>query len=530
MKHYIGVDVGSGSVRAGVFDANGRCVAHQSAPISRWRPRPGFVEQSSDEIWRQCVVAVRGAVERSAVEVASIRAIGFDATCSLVAVDREGRPVSISPDDDDRCNVIMWMDHRAVDEAREIAATGHPALDHVGGEVSPELELPKLLWMKRNRPDQFARADYYLDLADYMVFHATGVAELSACTLVCKWLYLAHEGRWPKDLLDQIGLDELYRQPYLEQRVLPLGSPAGTLAPAVAAELGLSPATVVATGIIDAHAGALGMLGESPEGRLAIIGGTSACHIALSAEPRFVPGVWGPYFGAVLPDAWINEGGQSAVGALIDYVLEESATWPELRAEAERQGVSHFDLLNQRVARLEAEERWPTRHLHLLGYHHGNRSPRADPSLRGMLSGLTLEQGLDELARRYLATLQSIAYGTLHIIEALEAQGHVIERLAICGGALKNPLWLRELADVTGRPIELPGEPETVMLGAAMLAAAAAGDFPSLREAARGMFSAGGTIEPRAETRGFHAAKYRVFHQLYLDQLHYRELMAECDG
>lgn len=535
--YYLGIDVGSASVRAGVFDARGCCLAQAAQGIAQYRPRAGFVEQSSDNIWSQCVTAVREAVKKAGIAGEAVRAIGFDATCSLVALGEKGAPVSVSPDNIDAHNIVMWMDHRAIDEAKEIAATGHQALAYIGGQVSPELELPKLLWLNRHRPDQFERAALFLDLADFMVARAVGdldsrdldgtrEPERSVCTQVCKWLYLAHEGRWPEDLLERLGLDELMSRPAMQGKIRAPGSRAGTLSPEAAEAMGLSSETVVATGLIDAHAGALGMLGDDPEGSLAVIAGTSACHIAFSHEPCFVPGVWGPYWGAVLPDGWINEGGQSAVGALIDHVIADSGAVEPLMAAAEAAEISHFELLNRRLDALEEESRDElTRHLHVLDYHHGNRSPLADASLTGMTSGLTLDRDIDALAVRYLATLQAVSLGTRHIVETLNEHGHAIKRLRLCGGALKNARWLKELSDATGLPIELPEERETVLLGSAMLAATACGDHPGLRQAAAAMSATARTIVPDMTRRDFFDAKYRVYRQMHQDQLRYRELM-----
>lgn len=535
--YYLGIDVGSASVRAGVFDAHGCCLAQAAQAIEQYRPRAGFVEQSSDNIWSQCVAAVREAVKKAGIDGEAVRAIGFDATCSLVALGEKGAPVSVSPDNDDAHNIVMWMDHRAIEEAREIADTGHPSLKYIGGQVSPELELPKLLWLNRQRPDQFERAALFLDLADFMVARAVGdldsrdldgthEPERSVCTQVCKWLYLAHEGRWPEDLLERLGLDELMSRPAMQGEIRAPGSLAGTLSPEAAEAMGLSSDTVVATGLIDAHAGALGMLGDDPEGSLAVIAGTSACHIAFSHEPCFVPGVWGPYWGAVLPDGWINEGGQSAVGALIDHVIADSGAVEPLMAAAEAAEISHFELLNRRLDALEEEGRDElTRHLHVLDYHHGNRSPLADASLTGMISGVTLDRDIDALAVRYLATLQAVSLGTRHIVETLNEHGHAIKRLRLCGGALKNARWLRELSDATGLAIELPEERETVLLGSAMLAATACGDHPGLRQAAAAMSATARTILPDVTRRDFFDAKYRVYRQMHADQLRYRELM-----
>jgi FGGY-family pentulose kinase len=523
------VDVGSGSVRAGLFNTSGELKAQAEHPIQQFMPRADYVEQSSDDIWLQVCRCVREVVTRAAVAPESVVGLGFDATCSLVALDADGRPSSVSPDGRDEQNIVMWMDHRAIAEARAINATGHEALRYVGGEVSPEMELPKLLWLKRHRPEQFERAGLFLDLADFLVYRAIEQPVRSLCTLGCKWNYLAHEQRWPRDLLETLGLAGLLAGDRVAGAIQAPGSFAGALSRQAASELGLTTATVVATGIIDAHAGALGVLGDDPEGSVAMIAGTSACHIAVSEDPCFVPGVWGPYWGAVFPDGWINEGGQSAFGALIDHVVRDSAAYGPLRDEAQAQGTSVYALLNDRVRALEASEAYPSRELHVLDYHHGNRSPRADPSLKGMMTGLTLGEDRDALARRYLATLQAVSYGTRHIIEAMNESGHAIRTIRLCGGLTSNDLWLRELADATGLNLEVPDQDEPVLLGAAMLGATASGDFTSLRAAAAALVGAGKTIAPRSEQADFHAAKYRVYKQLYEHQTAYRDVMAAFD-
>jgi ribulose kinase len=164
--------------------------------------------------------------------------------------------------------------------------------------------------------------------------------------------------------------------------------------------------------------------------------------------------------------------------------------------------------------------------LHVYPDFHGNRSPRANPSLRGMICGLRLSADIDDLAALYLATIQSIAYQVRHIIEEMNAQGYRIQTLIACGGGLKNEVFLREHADITGCNLVLPREPEAMLLGSALLGAVAAGVYPSIISAMRAMAAPGGQITPA--TRGvqlYHADKYCVYHRMYSDQLAYRELM-----
>lgn len=538
---YLGIDVGTGSARAGLFDAAGRMVGTGAHPIAIHRPEEDFVEQSSDDIWAACGAATRAALAEAGAAAADVAGVGFDATCSLVLLDGEDRPVTVSPDGDDRWNVIVWMDHRAVAQAERINALGHEVLRYVGGVISPEMETPKLCWLREKLPASFARAARFLDLADFLGYRATGADVRSLCTTVCKWTYLGHAQGWDEGYFRAVGLGELADEGFarIGRAVRPMGERVGGLSQRAAAELGLAPGTAVAVGIIDAHAGGLGLLGapldgaaptaETLEERVALIGGTSTCHMAVSREPKFIRGVWGPYFSAMVPGLWLTEGGQSATGALIDHTIASHARGAELAAEARREGTTPQALLNRRLEALAAGAAFPaelTRGLHVLPDHHGNRSPRADPSLRGMVSGLKLSDSLDQLALLYLATIQAIALGTRHILEAMNAEGYRIKTLFASGGDTKNPVFVREHADATGCRVVLPAEPEAVLLGAALLGAVAAGDQTSVLAAMGAMNRAGRVVEPAggAVARYFDA-KYRVFHRMHDDQLAYRSLM-----
>src|ERR1035437_9997065 len=190
-KFYLGIDVGTGSARAGVFTPRGRMLGHATEPIKLWRPAPDFAEHSSDDIWAACGRAVRGALKAAAAKPGDIAGIGFDATCSLVVLDARDRPVSVSPTAGPGLragraaqNVIVWMDHRAIPEAELINRTRHPVLRYVGGVISPEMQTPKLLWLKKNLPVTWKRAARFLDLPDFLTYRATGDDTRSLCTIV----------------------------------------------------------------------------------------------------------------------------------------------------------------------------------------------------------------------------------------------------------------------------------------------------------------------------------------------------------
>ncbi len=540
-KYIIGVDVGTGSARAGVFTPQGELLGTAATPIQMWKPQPDFVEQSSEDIWSAVCQSVREALLRSQISGTDISGISFDATCSLVVLDTDGQPLSVDPSGDPQKNIIVWMDHRALTETDLINSGSHAVLKYVGGKLSPEMEIPKLLWIKNHLPDTWKRAGKYLDLADYLTYRSTGVDARSRCTVVCKWTYDGFNDCWDRGFLQAIGLDSIFDNKRIVDDVRPMGSYLGNLTESSASELGLSTFCRVGIGIIDAHAGGLGVLGaiweskdtQNPadlETALALIGGTSNCHMAVSREPIFINGIWGPYFGAMVPGTWLTEGGQSSAGSAIDHVIADHANAARLRSTASDMGVTVYELLNGEIARLAAEIKVPftaavTKDVHVLPYFLGNRSPNADPHAHATIDGMSLDESITSHALRYYATIQAVAYGTRDIVRAMNEAGYRIDTLFVTGGGTKNPLWLQEHADAAGLKLVLPAEPEAVLLGAAILAANAAGLYGSVTEAMQAMSRAGVTVEPDSATATYHAAKFEIFRSMYQEQLERKRIM-----
>ena len=211
----------------------------------------------------------------------------------------------MAEDGDPERDIIMWMDHRAVDEAAAINATRDPALAYVGGEVSIEMELPKVLWLRRHFPERYAAAWRFFDLADYLVWRASGADVASVCTLTCKWNYLAHEHRFSDSLLDAVGP----RRPAGQgpaARSCRSAPPPGTLdrrAPPPSS--GLPPGIVVATGIIDAHAGGLALVGTRARGQP----GDHRRHLELPHGGRAASRSWCPASGGRISAPCCRAGG-----------------------------------------------------------------------------------------------------------------------------------------------------------------------------------------------------------------------------
>ncbi|XP_017660975.1 PREDICTED: FGGY carbohydrate kinase domain-containing protein isoform X4 [Lepidothrix coronata] len=470
VRYYVGIDVGSASVRAALVDGCGTVVAHAEQPIQIWEPQPDHYEQSSADIWAACCSVTKKVV--CGVDAAQIRGVGFDATCSLVVLDKQFQPLAVNCEGQNHRNVIMWMDHRAVSQVELINATQHRVLNYVGGAMSVEMQPPKLLWIKENLQESWEKAGYFFDLPDFLSWKATGVTARSLCTVVCKWTYTSDKG-WDDSFWKMIGLECLVKDKY--EKIGVIGA--------------------------DVKGHNLPCENQPITSRVAMICGTSSCHMGVSEKPIFVPGVWGPYFSAMVPGLWLNEGGQSATGKLIDHVVRGHVAFPELQSKAAASAHSIYTYLNSHLDLIKKSlpVGFLTVDLHVWPDFHGNRSPLTDLTLKGMVVGLTLSRGLDELALIYLATIQAIALGTRHILETMQAAGHDINTLFLCGGLSKNPLFVQMHADITGKPVVLSREVESVLVGAAILGACASGDFASIQEAMVKMGKIGRVVQPNHE-------------------------------
>ena len=461
----------------------------------------------------------------SGVDPSKVAGIGVDATCSLVVVKADGSPVPVGNPDRPERNIIVWMDHRSIAQAGRINAMGHDVLRYVGNRISPEMETPKLLWLKENRPAAFKAAAHFFDLADYLTWRATGSLDRSICTTTCKWTYLGHERRWDESYFHAIGLPELSDEGFsrIGSRIVDAGNAVGKgLTDSAAADLGLVAGTPVAAGLIDAHAGGIGTVGAAGQGsvtsRMAYVFGTSACTMTSTVEPAFVPGVWGPYFSAMVPGLWLSEAGQSAAGAAIDHLIafHPAAAEATERAKEAKSGLAAW--LAEQALQMAKE---PSRvalladGLHIVPEFLGNRAPFADPDARGLIAGLDMDRSISSLVKLYIAGVCGLGYGLRQIIEAQHAQGVDVDTIVVSGGAGQNALVRQLLADTTNVRVTAPKTDEPVLLGSAMLGSVAGGCYPDLAKAMSSMSAMGKVYNPaEGELPDWHRRRYGAFQLL----------------
>jgi FGGY-family pentulose kinase len=499
----LGLDVGTQSVRAALFDPSGSCRAFATRALDTFHPQPAWAEQDAEQWWQAACGAIPEALARAGVSADQVAGIGLDCTaCTVLPCRADGAPLH---------RALLWMDQRAFREAEEISATGDPILRYVSGVVSPEWMLPKALWLKRHQPAIYERAERLVECTDWFMFRLTGAWTLSLNNVTVKWDYARPDGGWSRSLLERAKLEDLLQKWPAE--IVPLGKGEGRLSALAAGQLGLRSGIPVAQGGIDAYLGMLG-IGAVEAGDLAMIMGSSTCHLAMSERALFGSGMLGCYPDAVVEGLFTLEGGQTATGSIVNWYRQHFAG--NEVAEAERTGRNVYDVLDARAAAVPPG----CDGLVCLDYWQGNRCPLKDPKARGTLWGLTLAHGPGHVFR---SIYEATAFGTRHILEDADQHGLRITRLFAGGGGAKSRLWLQIHADVLGRPIHLPAEAEACALGSALVAAVHAGHYATLDEAARHMVRIADVIEPQLANRAaydYFYAKYKATYPALRSLMH----------
>ncbi len=492
---FLGLDVGTQSVRAALFDLAGRCCGYSTAPLDTIHPHPAWAEQDAAQWWLAACKAVPAALAAAGTTFADIAGIGLDCTaCTVLPCKSDGTPLR---------RALLWMDQRSFREAAEISATNDPSLRYVSGVVSPEWMLPKALWLKRHERAVYDGAERLVECTDWFMFLLTGSWTLSLNNVTVKWDYARPDGGWSRKLLAAVGLDDLPAK--WPERIVPLGKGEAKLSAEAACQLGLRAGTPVAQGGIDAYLGMLGM-GAVGAGDLALVLGSSTCHMAMAPGELFGSGMLGCYPDAVVEGLYTLEGGQTATGSILNWYRQHFAG--NEAAEAERTGRNVYEILDAKAAAAPPG----CEGLVCLDYWQGNRCPLKDPRARGVFWGLTLSHGPGHVFR---SIYEATAFGTRHILEDLEAHGFRVARLFAGGGGAKSRLGVQIHADVLGKPIALPRESEACALGSAMAAAVHSGHYPNLDEAARNMVQIAAIVEPQARNATEYDFAYGKYRETY---------------
>jgi L-ribulokinase len=502
-KYAIGVDYGTESGRALLVDlSNGAEVSthvtpyphnviDEKLPVSGKKLEPDWALQHPADYIEVLKRSVPAVIKESGVDPADIIGLGIDFTaCTMLPVDADGSPLCFDEKlmDNPHAWVKLWKHHAAQDEANlinEIAAKrGEAFLPLYGGKISSEWMIAKIWQILNEAPEIYDRTDLFLEATDWVVFSLTGTKLRNSCTAGYKAIWHKENGYPSRDFFKALDprLEEL-TSTKLRGEVVPLGTKAGELTAEMAALIGLKAGTAIAVGNVDAHA-AVPAVGVVTPGKLVMAMGTSICHMLLGTEEKQVEGMCGVVEDGIIPGFLGYEAGQSAVGDIFAWYVDEAV--PAYVTEAaEREGITVHEWLEQRAAAYKPGETG----LLALDWWNGNRSVLVDTDLTGLLVGFTLLTKPEEI---YRTLLEATAFGTRKIVDAFHGNGVEVNELYACGGLpQRNRLLMQIYADVTNREIKIADSKQTPALGAAMFGAVAAGaengGYATIVEAAQKM-------------------------------------------
>lgn len=478
---YIGIDLGTSASKFLLVDEVGRVLNTVTKEYPLSFPRPGWSEQDPAHWWQACLAGVPELL--AGFDAKQVAGIGVGGQMhGLVALDAAGNVLRPA---------ILWNDGRTAAQVDYLNETvGNDKLSAWTGNIAfAGFTAPKLLWMRQNEPDLFARIAKILLPKDYLVYrltgvHATDYSDASGTLL----LDVAHK-RWSSEMLDLCGVTEAQMPTLFDS-----WQPVGTLTAAAAAALGLPTDVVVCAGAGDNAAAAIGT-GTVGEGRCNISLGTSGTVFISSEQFRVDPHNALHAFahadggfhlmGCMLSAASCNKWWMEDILHDGDYAAAQEAIVPE------KLGRSHVFYLPCLM---------------------GERSPINDTNARAVFLGMTMDTTRADMTQ---AMLEGVAFALRDSVEIARSLGLDISRSTLCGGGSRSPLWRTILANVLGIPLDLPATEQGPGYGAALLALVACGRYRNVAEVSRAMLHIQATVQPDPELTALYDARYAEFKQIY---------------
>ncbi len=489
MELLLGIDAGTTSVKSGLFSADGKCLAVARQEYQLSTPRANWAELDPEIYWQACIATVRQVLQTAEGSEVSAIAVSSQGE-TVIALDAQGRPVHPA---------IVWLDNRAEREAEVLAQKFAAEVYEKTGipEIIPTWTACKILWLKQNEPDAFARADKFLLVQDYLIYKLTG-RYASNDSIACTSLLLditTHD--WWHEVLHEIGISEM-KLP----RLLPPGEVVGNVSAEASAQTGLPQTAKVVGGGMDQSVGAIG----AGNIRTGVVSETTGAALTIQVSipspdvdrnkviPVYCHSVPGEYlFVPVCPTA----------GMAYKWFRDTFAALEV--SQAEKDGSDAYDLLTALAADIPPGSDGLTMLPHLMGAY----SPDPNPSARGSFTGFTLSHTRAHFAR---AILEGVAFLLKRNLEALQKAGVEVAEIRSTGGGARSALWNQIKANVCCAPVVTLQNEDTALLGDAILAGVAAGVFKSIEDGCGQMVALKDKIAPNAQ-----AADYVAAYQRYCD-------------
>ena len=495
MSAFLGIDIGTSGTKTLAIDAAGQILASAMVTYPCYVPKPLWSEQDPEDWWRATVKSVRQVVKKAGLKPADVKAIGLSGQMhGSVFLDKDDKVIRPA---------ILWNDQRTAAECREME-------DRVGGRkklielvANPAMTgftAPKILWLRNNEPENFAKTRKVLLPKDDIRRRLTGEYATEVSDASGMLLLDVARRTWSRELLEALELDiELFGKVYESEEVT------GRLTAKAARLLGLSTDCVVVGGAGDCAAGAVGN-GIVCRGILSTSIGTSGVMFVHSDEVKIDPEGRVHTFCHAVRGKWHMMGVNLSAGGSLHWF--RNALCQADMAKAKRQKVDVYDLLTR-----EAEAVRPgSEGLFFLPYLSGERTPHADPDARGCFIGLTLAHTRGHLVR---AIMEGVTYSMRDSLEIIEGLGVPVQQIRASGGGSRSPLWRQIQADVFGRPVVTINSQEGPAYGVALLAAVGAGQFKDVQEACAAAIRVEQETQSRPEAKKYYDRAFPIYQQMY---------------
>lgn len=476
---YIGVDLGTSAVKLLLMDGSGKIENIVSREYPLDFPHPGWSEQRPEDWWAAVVDGIKALVADH--DKSQVAGISFGGQMhGLVILDDQDQVIRPA---------ILWNDGRTMEEVDYLNnVIGKDKLSQYTANIAfAGFTAPKLLWVEKNEPENFARIKKIMLPKDYIAYKLTGVHCTDVSDASGMLLLDVKNRRWSPEMLEICHIrEEQLAKVYESYEVV------GTLKPEVAELLGLPVGCKVAAGAGDNAAAAVGT-GTVGDGMCNISLGTSGTIFISSRN-----------FGVDENNALHAFGHADGYYHLMGCMLSAASCnkwWMD-----DIIGTKDYGKEQQAIEKLGEN------HVFFLPYLMGERSPHNDPNARGTFIGLTMDNTRADMTQ---AVLEGVAFAMRDSFEVARSLGIHIERTKICGGGAKSPLWCQIMANVLGIRVDLLESEEGPGMGGAMLAAVACGEYESVEAAAKAIVRVVDTIEPEAELVEKYEKKYRQFARIY---------------
>ena len=476
---YIGIDLGTSAVKLLLMDGEGKIQNIVSREYPLYFPHPGWSEQKPEDWYEQTMLGLQELLKDA--DKSQVAGISFGGQMhGLVILDEKDNVIRPA---------ILWNDGRTTEETDYLnEVIGKEKLSAYTANIAfAGFTAPKLLWVRKHEPENFARIAKIMLPKDYIAYRLTGVHCTDVSDASGMLLFDVKNRRWSAEMCEICGV-----RPEQLARCYESYEAVGTLLPDVAGQLGLLPQVKVAAGAGDNAAAAVGT------GTV----GDGSCNISLGTSGTVF--ISSKTFGVDAHNALHSfahaDGSYHLMGCMLSAASCNKWWMDEII------GTKDYAAQQQEIKTLGEN------HVFYLPYLMGERSPHNDPNARAMFIGMTMDTTRADMTQ---AVLEGVAFALRDSVEVARSLGVRLERTKICGGGAKSPLWRKIIANVLNLKVDVLENEEGPAMGGAMLAAVACGEYASVEEAAAKVVRIVDTIEPEPELAKKYDARYESFKEIY---------------